>query len=194
MFGSLPIKELAIPYAIDAYNHHMGGIDTANQIRSNFTYHLRWEQRTWRPSALWCLDVAVNNSYIIWKLFAPPKVVSGHREHEFFEKRLIAQLLSRGKALGKHTPENFEKTGYCAWGAKHPEACHPKAQTLQHSTKSTRTKRSVCRNAAREVPGDKKQRIRARQVKTGCKTCDVHLCTNRGCFSSWHVSIYQNLV
>jgi len=30
VFGDLPRKDLPIPTAINAYNHYMGGVDTAN--------------------------------------------------------------------------------------------------------------------------------------------------------------------
>jgi Transposase IS4 len=30
VFGDLPVKKLPIPTAINAYNHYMGGVDTAN--------------------------------------------------------------------------------------------------------------------------------------------------------------------
>ena len=31
VFGDLSVKDLSIPTAINAYNHYMGGIDTANR-------------------------------------------------------------------------------------------------------------------------------------------------------------------
>jgi hypothetical protein len=57
IFGDQHTKVLSIPYAIDAYNHHMDGIDKANQIRKTFTCHLPYERRNWRPLAFWLFDV-----------------------------------------------------------------------------------------------------------------------------------------
>jgi hypothetical protein len=33
IFGDSPVKDLPIPVAIDTYNHHIGGVDIANQYR-----------------------------------------------------------------------------------------------------------------------------------------------------------------
>ncbi|OAL28278.1 hypothetical protein AYO22_02984 [Fonsecaea multimorphosa] len=56
VFGDSWIKALPIPLAIDAYNHGMNAVDNANQIRSNFTSHLPFERRNWRPLAWWLFD------------------------------------------------------------------------------------------------------------------------------------------
>ena len=37
VFGDLPVKDLPIPTAINAYNHYMGGVDTANWYWADFT-------------------------------------------------------------------------------------------------------------------------------------------------------------
>ena len=37
VFGGLPVKDLPIPAAINAYNHYMSGVDTANQYQADFT-------------------------------------------------------------------------------------------------------------------------------------------------------------
>ena len=67
IFGDKPFKTLSIPSAIDAYNHHMNGIDVANQIRRNFSCHRLWETRTWRPLAYWLFDVCMVNAFVIWR-------------------------------------------------------------------------------------------------------------------------------
>jgi len=37
VFENLALKDLSIPAAINAYNHYMGGVDTANRYRADFT-------------------------------------------------------------------------------------------------------------------------------------------------------------
>ena len=37
MFGDSATKDLPIPVTINVYNHSMGGVDTANQYRADFT-------------------------------------------------------------------------------------------------------------------------------------------------------------
>jgi Transposase IS4 len=41
VFGDEYTKDLAIPNLIDAYNHHMGGVDIANQLRATYSAHNR---------------------------------------------------------------------------------------------------------------------------------------------------------
>ena len=36
VFGDNPIKELRIPVFIDDYNHNIGGVDIANQLREAY--------------------------------------------------------------------------------------------------------------------------------------------------------------
>jgi len=37
VFGDSPVKELPIPVGINAYNHHMRGVDIENQYQTDFT-------------------------------------------------------------------------------------------------------------------------------------------------------------
>ena len=39
MFRDNPVKELEIPTFIDDYNHNIGGVDIANQLRESFKIH-----------------------------------------------------------------------------------------------------------------------------------------------------------
>src|SRR6266540_1953751 len=60
-------KKLPIPIVIDDYNHFMGGVDIADQLRSNYIIQFP-VQRTWVPLFFWLLDTAIINSYLIFKL------------------------------------------------------------------------------------------------------------------------------
>ena len=62
-FGDKPTKILAIPTFIDDYNHYMGGVDQANQLRAAFTTHFSRNQKEFFPGAFWAIDLAVYNSY-----------------------------------------------------------------------------------------------------------------------------------
>ena len=62
VFGDNPIKVLEIPVFIDDYNHNMGGIDIANQLRVSFETH-RTTLRNWWPLFYWLIDIIIINSY-----------------------------------------------------------------------------------------------------------------------------------
>ena len=90
VFGSDYVKDLQIPYFIDDYNHHIGGVDLANQFREAYETH-RATQRTWWPLFYWLIDIACINAYRLYRL----SVVKGRRPltHLQFRIELYCKLL-----------------------------------------------------------------------------------------------------
>src|SRR5436305_9466172 len=66
VFGTLSKKALPIPVIIDDYNHFMGGVNIADQLRGYYGTQLP-VRRTWMPLFFWLLDTALVNSYLILK-------------------------------------------------------------------------------------------------------------------------------
>lgn len=66
VFGNASKKTLPIPIIIDDYNHFMGGVDIADQLRGYYGTQLP-VRRTWMPLFFWLLDTAIINSYLILK-------------------------------------------------------------------------------------------------------------------------------
>jgi hypothetical protein len=64
IFGDSHTKKLFIPNYIDDYNHHMGGVDIANQLRESYETHRR-TFRSWWPLFMWLIDAAAVNAYRI---------------------------------------------------------------------------------------------------------------------------------
>ena len=62
-FGDQSTKMLPIPTFIDDYNHYMGGVDQANQLRAVFTTHFSRNRKEFFPGMFFVIDVAVSNSY-----------------------------------------------------------------------------------------------------------------------------------
>lgn len=48
VFGDDAVKELAIPQLIDKYNHFIGGVDQADQLRSYYNTQ-RIYVKSWKP-------------------------------------------------------------------------------------------------------------------------------------------------
>jgi hypothetical protein len=63
-FGDAVRAQLEIPILIHDYNHHMGGIDIANQYRSSYETH-RKSERNWLPILYFFLDAARINAFRI---------------------------------------------------------------------------------------------------------------------------------
>ena len=54
---------------INAYNHHMGGVDIGNQYWAAFTTLQHQNQRYWKPLFYYLLDIALVNSYLLYKAY-----------------------------------------------------------------------------------------------------------------------------
>ena len=91
VFGGEPTKELGIPAIIDAYNHHMGAIDRANQLRASYSTQPSKVNRYWKPLFYWLLDIAITNSYLIFKHNSK---VRRYQEHRHFIETLSEELMS----------------------------------------------------------------------------------------------------
>jgi hypothetical protein len=59
-------KELPIPTFIDGYNHYMGQVDVANQLRASYTVHFNRNLKEFFPGMFWLIDLVNTN---IWKIF-----------------------------------------------------------------------------------------------------------------------------
>jgi hypothetical protein len=57
-------RNLPIPMAIDDYNHFIGGVDIANQLRARFSTQQRGV-KLWRPLFYWLLDSTIINAFIL---------------------------------------------------------------------------------------------------------------------------------
>jgi hypothetical protein len=66
VFGNEPRKNLPIPIFIDDYNHFIGGVDIADQLRSYYCIQ-RISLRSWYPLFFWILDTAILNVYLVGK-------------------------------------------------------------------------------------------------------------------------------
>jgi hypothetical protein len=89
VFGSDYAKELSIPCFIDDYNHHIGGVDLANQFRESYETH-RPTCRTWWPLFYWLIDVACINAYRLYRLST---TVERPFTHLQFRTELYCKLL-----------------------------------------------------------------------------------------------------
>jgi hypothetical protein len=67
VFSDEHTKKLEIPQFIDDYNHHMGGVDLANQFRAAYETH-KATCRNWWPLFYWLIDVACVNAYRLYRL------------------------------------------------------------------------------------------------------------------------------
>lgn len=96
IFKGLSFKDLFIPRAINDYNHHMKGIDQADQLRAAFTCHRKQNYRTQMFLIYFLIDVARVNAYLLWLWSSITHTVSvkrTHSTHRDFVEALCSQLL-----------------------------------------------------------------------------------------------------
>ena len=128
VFENSPVKELPIPVGINAYNHHMGGVDIGNQYRAGFTTLQHQNQRYWKPLFYWLLDIALVNSYLLYKAYRKLVIEDSkhyHRDHRRFQEGLAKTLMTYCE-----TPEHNQilrpTRSYCAHCRKNQLNWEPK--------------------------------------------------------------------
>ena len=57
---------LSISVYIDYYNHFIGGVDIADQLRTVYYTQIP-SVHNWHPYFYYFLNVAIYNSYLLWK-------------------------------------------------------------------------------------------------------------------------------
>jgi Transposase IS4 len=193
VFGDFVRKWLEIPLGIDQYNHFMGGVDIADQLRKNMTVHRPWESRTWRPLWYYTLDTCLVNSYLIHKGKLED---TGKRAHRNFREALSEELrntpyLKAEKITNKrrygnsmpavnqealaHNLTRLEVRKYCIWCKEHPEKWNPKSAMP----------------VLGELVNGEQSRKRKRQSRSqwSCDSCGVCLCSKGDCWEQYHSSI-----
>jgi Transposase IS4 len=87
---------LPIPGAIDDYNHHMGRVDIADQLRAGFSTQQRGV-KPWRPLFYWLLDSTIINAFRLSehqrKAQLGSKKDNIRSVHRTFQEALVSELL-----------------------------------------------------------------------------------------------------
>jgi hypothetical protein len=91
-WGDSVVKKQEIPTIYDDYNHYMGGVDIADQIRSYYSYN-RHTFRTWKPLFQYYLQTTICNA---WKLFeGVGRGKTKESGYLSFREGLMSQLMSQ---------------------------------------------------------------------------------------------------
>ena len=204
VFKGQSFKDLFIPKAIDDYNHHMKGVDQADQLRAGFTCHRTQNYRNWWPLFFFLIDIACANAYLLWKWSSTvntEKAAKTHNSHRDFMNVLCSQLLhSNDKEQEKQQTEESqipptavlrrhhkyvqeESLGRCEWGKLHSPGCQRKrAPKRKFGTDITeRTGNGI----SEAIKGGSRTRFK-------CSKCQIWLCREGACWEQYHHSIEVN--
>jgi hypothetical protein len=195
IFGNDVVKKLPILDFIDKYNHYMGGVDIADQLRSYFTTQ-RVHCKTWKPLFHFLIDTAVINSYRLSSYYNITGYIYGHKK---FRKDLRDQLFKHSqrhrkppilhksssnlifKPIKEHKlemlgPKQLSCAECCQAGRKSEIAHMGRRKPLADLSNNTTMK-------SRDG-GEWKRRKRAPRTKYGCSVCRIPLCTAARCWDS----------
>jgi Transposase IS4 len=212
VFQGESFKDLFIPKAIDDYNHHMKGVDQADQLRASFTCHRKQNYRNWTPFFYFEVDISCSNAYLLWKWSSPVNSANAgktHTSHRVFMETLCSQLLHSNDPIEEQEEEQQgeqkeaesqslptavlsrhhvhiqkELRGRCQWGKLHPPGCPRKRSSKRKfGTDITET---VNNSAGKAILGGSMTRY-------GCSKCHTWLCIEGSCWQQYHHTIGVNL-
>ena len=183
VFGDSPIKELPISVGINAYNHHMGEVDIGNQYRATFTTLQYQNQRYWKPLFYYLLDIALVNSYLLYKAYrglviGDPKRY--RRDHRRFQEGLAKALITYCEAP-EHNQILRPTRSYCVHCRKNQSSWEPKHQQRAFGTNIT--------NIGGGLGSGSGGRFRDSNTQWGCDQCNIPLCKIGNCWRLWHENL-----
>jgi Transposase IS4 len=163
---------LPIPEAIDDYNHYMGGVDIADQLRAKFSTQQRGV-KPWRPLFYWLLDSTIINAFRISEHQRKAKLTSDKDKlrslHRAFREALVVELLkdpnatnlkqvyvtkntalpnirlTRPIGIHRQIPGKQAPCLFCRWSRQTKRGCTPRVITKSNQVPRTRIICSHCR-------------------------------------------------
>lgn len=205
-------RELPVPRAIDDYNHSMGFVDNANQMRAAFTTHTRRNQKDFLPGFYWLIDMVLVNCWVIYAELYPEKCKykSGKRDtraHRKFLTEFVREAFLYIDSTFQTTPTSLDKAQHWYTGPNRPGRKSVSQQLTREPCRSIITntnsqeghrvikleKRGYCISCIaslrnRLVEQQKlapEKRIRATQTQQGCSKCGP-ICTGPLCWEKVH--------
>ncbi len=168
-FGSSAQKELPIPIFIDEYNHSMGHVDQADQLRSYNPGLRRIRRGGWH--ALWnfIFNMVLVNSYLL----------SSYKSQAEFRNALILALFERGSKSRRRCCLSVSISD------EHKLGCREILQYCSVCVEEPTRKRAVLEG----ISGNSLASQKRKKTTYGCTTCDIPLCKEGNCFS-----IHQSIV
>ncbi len=175
-------SKLALPVIlpIDDYNHHIGGVDIADQLREDLSI-AQITVRAWLVYLFWLIDSALINAFILWRTEAEQMVVGRKDEHQrsqrVFREAIIKHLL-------KDAIE--PPISYDVVIRQHHEFVAPNSFRLPikyHQIQYGMPRRRCYFCRIKTLRGEHTKEEEFRET-TGCMVCEVPLCIS--CFPRYH--------
>src|SRR5438034_4743497 len=179
VFGGLPVKDLPIPAAINAYNHYMSGVDTANQYQADFTTLRPKNYRYWKPLFHWLLDIVLTNSYLLAKASRRPQIEESKQYYTYWRfLEALAKILMTYSETLEHNQIVRPSRTYCDYCRNNQLNWQPKYQQ-QRSFGTDIT----------NIGGGSGGQFRGSRTRWGCDQYNIPLCKIGDCWCLWHENL-----
>jgi len=207
VFGNASRKELSIPKVIDDYNHYMGGVDIADQLRGYYNCQLI-VHRNWFPLLFWLLDTVLVNCSLLYN-----KVVNENVKSKSFRIDLVWGLIkdvmdndnsistrsmstttclydneesffpqTKTKSKGPYVTKNFElPISRLLPGNHFPEWREKRGECVYCRYLTRNSRESSSSSSSSSIP----------QSQLWCIECNVPLCCSKShpnCFKDFHTN------
>lgn len=201
--------EQDIPEAINLYNHHLNGVDVADQRRAAYHYHRRC-YKTWHPLFHWLREMVLVNCTILWTKSGK---LSGTRDDvsTAYRRELALSLMEftlnqnyierpsipkRKRELREdplaeapcdipacpNSPQHMKKRNYCA-------AC----AVIGRKSGGGSNRKPLGELSMNSLQGrrveDKESRKRPRRSTYGCPICNLTLCRDAECWRDHRIKL-----
>ena len=165
--------DVSKPVVVDLYNNEMNGVDVADQLTVFYSF-IRKTRKWWRKTFFWLLEVAIVNSYLLYK-----ESVSRPKSHVDYRRAVIDNIAMASIQLSSRPSR----------GA--PRRTTP--NTLQHLDRKPHFMKKAAVDRDCVVCSVRGPRGRHRTLYY-CTTCNTHpyLCPD-ACFQTYHTrTIYRS--
>ena len=180
-FNGRPTADLPIPRLIDDYNHYMGGVDIANQLRAVYETH-RKAWRSWWPLFYWCLDTAAVNAYKISHLLRAKRQLP-QLTHADFREALYIALFTQGRCEQERERKQEQEQEQ---EQKREREQAPQPQPGQHELLRHKTRQSCQWCLYKTKKHSLKPQVK--QTYFTCQSCLIRLCKPGAgdCWKAFH--------
>ena len=198
VFGDSPTKKLLIPRFIDDYNHFMGGVDTADQLKSYYNTQ-RKHHKNWKPLWHFLLDTTITNCFKLHRhcpLSRRVPLPSIRYTHKEFRTRLAVLLFDHSERLTPKPggpipviPGPLTQYGIANQVKKHQQVILSKwgksciICKVRGNRPTAAMKRKALGELSHNATRESERQKPFKRTKYGCELCQQAICKEGSCWN-----------
>ena len=190
-FGNKPRAKLSIPDFDDVYNHYMGAVDQADQLRSSYAYNRRCRSGGHKALYEFLIEISIINAYKL-SLHSDVSKEAKYIVHSEFRIALATGLIQTSqRQFLKRKRTSIESAiersmirldDHRICKRKSLDDCRGCKEIGQVATPK---RRRILEDITPNLDGNK----RGKRTTFGCDTCDIPICKDGPCWAAYHNSI-----